>query len=216
MARPIKYNITKEKLFQLYIVDKLLANQIAKKFKCSRFTIFKRLHQFNIPLMGNSFSHTLINGKNHPRYSGGRKVGHCINCNAKLKNSYAIRCHSCNMINRWKDLEYKQRTMSKTISKSRPFNNKEQILNSLICKNFEYVGNGKFWIERFNPDFIDIKNKKIVELYGDYWHKLSGYKERDKRRLIVYKNNGYKTLVIWEHELKNLDILNKKILIFNQ
>jgi very-short-patch-repair endonuclease len=216
MSRPIKYNITKEILYQKYITDKLLVHQIAMEFGCNRSVIFRRLKQFNIPTMGNSFSHTLIKGVNHPRYTGGRKVSNCIDCNKKLKNSYAIRCHSCNMINRWKDLEYKQKTMTKTISKSKPFNNKEQILNTIICNDFKFVGDGKFWIEQFNPDFIDLKNKKIIELYGDYWHNLPNYKIRDKYRLKVYERNSYKTLIIWEHELKDLNKLNTKILIFNK
>ena len=40
--------------------------------------------------------------------------------------------------------------------------------------------------------------------------------ERDKRRLTTYKEYGYKTLIIWEHELKNTDRIINKILKFNE
>jgi len=77
--------------------------------------------------------------------------------------------------------------------------------------NFIYVGNGKFFVDRFNPDFIDIKNKLIIEAFGDYWHNLPKYYDLDRRRLQSYHDNGFKTLIVWEHELKNLSVLSDKI-----
>lgn len=66
----------------------------------------------------------------------------------------------------------------------------------------------------FNPDFINVNyQKKIIEFYGDYWHKNT--KKRDKQRIETYKNFGYKTLIVWEHELDNKDRLKEKILNFN-
>lgn len=52
-------------------------------------------------------------------------------------------------------------------------------------------------------------------MYGDYWHNLSVNKERDQRKLETYKKYGYETLIIWEHELKNLNKVEKKVLTFN-
>lgn len=93
----------------------------------------------------------------------------------------------------------------------------ENILNELFPKEYKFVGNCKFWIERFNPDFINCNGqKKIIELFGDYWHNLPEYKERDKKRLRTYSKYGYKTLVIWEHELRDLEKIKNKIKEFNK
>ena len=48
-------------------------------------------------------------------------------------------------------------------------------------------------------------------MYGDYWHNRPEVIKRDKKRIKVYKKYGYKTLVIWEKELKCLDKLIIKI-----
>ena len=92
-----------------------------------------------------------------------------------------------------------------------------KLLNRLLPNQYKYVGNFKFWIENFNPDFVNVNGqKKIIELYGDYWHKKLEVIKRDKRRLITYKQYGYRTLIIWEHELKDLNKLRSRILIFNK
>jgi len=78
-----------------------------------------------------------------------------------------------------------------------------------------YVGDGKLWIRKnldvFNPDFINKKKKIIVEIFGDYWHNLPKAKERDKKRIKVYNEKGYKLLIIWEHELKNESLFTDKL-----
>lgn len=121
---------------------------------------------------------------------------------------------SKNSSNLWKKKEYRERTLAaqRKGMQLKP-NNPERAIINLIEKNnlsFEYVGDGKLWIDRFNPDFINQQKKKIIELFGNYWHNLQSYKIRDKKRFDVYKNNGYKTLVIWEREIKNpLQVLEK-------
>lgn len=63
---------------------------------------------------------------------------------------------------------------------------------------YRYVGDGNFFIEYFNPDFINCNGEKIIiETYSDYWHNLPDYVERDKRRIETYKKYGYKTLILW-------------------
>ena len=83
----------------------------------------------------------------------------------------------------------------------------------IIKKNnlpFNYVGNGSIHFrgygKLFNPDFLSKNPKHIIEVFGDYWHSLPKRKKLDKQRLATYTRYGYKTLVIWEHEL----IRNKK------
>lgn len=92
----------------------------------------------------------------------------------------------------------------------------ENILNNILPNEYKYVGNNKVLIERFNPDFINCNGKKkIIELYGTYWHNLPNYKIRDKRRLKTYRKYGYDTLIIWENELEKQDELKQRILMFH-
>ena len=81
-------------------------------------------------------------------------------------------------------------------------------MNSQIKEIEKLILNG------LNPDFVDIKNKIIIELYGTYWHKRPEVIKRDKRRIGTYKKHGFKTLIIWEHELKDLIKITEKIILF--
>lgn len=79
---------------------------------------------------------------------------------------------------------------------------------------WEYVGNGKFWL-RTNikcriPDFINRKQKKIIEVYGDYWHK--GENPNDK--ISEYREVGWDCIVIWESEIMSSDFDIEKIKYF--
>ena len=123
--------------------------------------------------------------------------------------------------NRWKNIEYKNSWLKKiNKSKKKIPNQKEKIINQLLVllfnTKYKFVGNGKVIINGFNPDFINKKDHKIIEFYGDYWHNLPSAIQRDKRRLKIYKAYGYQTLIIWEHEIKNLDYVVGKILAFQE
>jgi len=118
----------------------------------------------------------------------------------------------------WQDPIYRDETIrsQKQGLHLRP-NKPEQKLIDLIRQHdlpFDYVGDGKIVIEGFCPDFIDNDgSKRIIELFGGYWHRLPRIVERDKKRLKAYEKYGFKTLVIWEHELaepnKVLDKINR-------
>lgn len=93
----------------------------------------------------------------------------------------------------------------------------ENLLNFLFPNEYKYIGNGKVWIDGFNPDFINCNGqKKIVEFYGDYWHKRPDYIERDKRRLKAYNKYGYDTLIIWQSELNDIRKVKEKLMNFNE
>lgn len=69
-----------------------------------------------------------------------------------------------------------------------------------------YTGNGKMIIDKLNPDFVNIDKKKIVEVFGEYWH--SGISnmfcvDKDIRRQRL-KNHGYDLLILWESEIKSM------------
>ena len=93
-------------------------------------------------------------------------------------------------------------------------NKPEKIVKKLLSelsKDYKYVGNGSFIIDGFNPDFINKHDNKIIEIYGTYWHKRPEVIKRDVRRIKSYNKYGYKTLIIWENELNQIDKLHKKL-----
>ena len=110
----------------------------------------------------------------------------------------------------------RKRMKSNNISPNKPERKLNKLLQELFHRQYKFVGDGRVVIDGLCPDFININGqKKIIELYGDYWHSLPERKKVDARRIKAYAKFGYKTLVVWEHELKDLDTLREKILIFN-
>ena len=119
------------------------------------------------------------------------------------------------MKNLWAKEEFRD-NQRKLILKSlcKKPNKPETIMINIIKENnlpFNYVGDGQVIIGGFNPDFLSKNPKWIIELNGDYWHSLPDIIKKDKRKYKTYKKLGYKTLIIWEHELKNLDEIKTKI-----
>lgn len=71
------------------------------------------------------------------------------------------------------------------------------------------------------PDFVNVNGqKKIIEMNGDWWHseKKTGRtkKEEEQQRIDYFAQFGWKTLIVWEHELDDINTLQKKILDFNR
>lgn len=84
---------------------------------------------------------------------------------------------------------------------------------------YRYVGDGAIWIESCNPDFINIDGAKgIIELFGTYWHttKIKKWRDTESGRAYRYAEYGFKTLVIWENELKDEKAVVKKIKKFDK
>lgn len=89
----------------------------------------------------------------------------------------------------------------------------DRILNDLFPGEYKYVGNWEFIIAGKNPDFININGqKKIIEFYGNIWHSP----EEEPKRIKLFKKYGYKTLVIWGKDLRDISKLNKRLTQFNQ
>jgi len=85
----------------------------------------------------------------------------------------------------------------------------ELIINDILSKSFSnwiYTGDGKIWIGDKNPDFMNNDNQ-IIEVFGSYWHKP----EDEQERINHFANYGYKALIIWDYELKNLENVENKI-----
>mgnify|MGYP001605447479 CR=1 FL=1 len=94
-------------------------------------------------------------------------------------------------------------------------------VNDVIVKNdlpYRFVGNGKFFIERKNPDFININGeKKAVEVYSRrHKEEFRGGLERWKEeRLNIFKKYGWTILFIedWQtnKEESILKILREEV-----
>lgn len=86
-------------------------------------------------------------------------------------------------------------------------------LDNIFPKEWKYVGDGQVIINGKCPDFINVNGqKKIIELFGDYWHRGQDPKDRAD----IFAPFGYKTLVVWERELKDLDKLKNKLINFKE
>ena len=86
-----------------------------------------------------------------------------------------------------------------------------QLLNDLYPGEWKYTGDFSFTLDGKCPDFVNCNGKKlIIEYYGDYWHQ--GHDPQD--RIDVFSPFGYRTLVIWESEMKNLPKVINRIVDF--
>ncbi len=92
-----------------------------------------------------------------------------------------------------------------------------------ICQKYnlpyKYVGDGTFWIESKNPDFINTNGEKIIiEINGIYWHLIKfQYREPNLTREQVeirekkhFENLGYKCIIIWDDELSDENLVLSK------
>jgi very-short-patch-repair endonuclease len=108
----------------------------------------------------------------------------------------------------WQDPEYASK-QHKAIHSSP--NKPEVFLQQFFDENFpdqvRFVGDGQLIITGKCPDFVHVSKPLLIELFGDYWHKP----EEVEPRIKLFESQGYKTLVIWEHELKDIPKLILKI-----
>lgn len=112
----------------------------------------------------------------------------------------------------WKDKEFQEKMQeSRHTFPNQPETQLFNILQVLFPNEYQYTGNFSNWINGKNPDFTHIEEKKVIELFGDYWHQG----EDPNIRINHFNESGYECLIIWEHELKDVDNLEKKILNFN-
>lgn len=94
------------------------------------------------------------------------------------------------------------------------------ILKEVCPSEFRYNGDYRLGIsfDGLIPDFWNINGqKKVIELFGDYWHstKINKPKSAETRRVKNrYARCGVKCLVIWQSELGNKVKVKDKIRAF--
>jgi very-short-patch-repair endonuclease len=119
-----------------------------------------------------------------------------------------------------------KKTTTRTISKSAAFwnrlarqepNNAEMTLFGIMCylgMPYRYTGNGQFLLMGKCPDFVHLSDRKIIELYGERWHRP----EEEQQRIDLFARSDYHVLVVWQKELgpKNRKILYHRLLEFDK
>lgn len=126
---------------------------------------------------------------------------------------------------KWQNPEYKEKQLKAIFAglelrPTKPERKLRRGLNKLFPGEYKYVGDGTIFIGGKCPDFINVNGqKKIIELFGDYWHseKATGIfiKEHEKQRIKHFAKYGFKILIVWECELQNIKRLKKKLMEFH-
>jgi len=91
----------------------------------------------------------------------------------------------------------------------------------ILCKElnlpYKFVGNGKLWIGKYNPDFININNKKIaIEVYyRRHKEKFRGGIEKWKQdRIKIFNKYNWKLLFFNEIEVNKNNFISKEAFEF--
>lgn len=108
--------------------------------------------------------------------------------------------------------EWIEENMPRIIARGKARPNKKEVellclLDKLKPNQWKYVGGGDILIGRKNPDFINIDGEHVLEFFGNYWH--TGENPQD--RIDHFAKYGYICHVIWESELKNINVLYQKL-----
>ena len=99
------------------------------------------------------------------------------------------------------------------------------ILQNILPNEYKINVEGEIMtLGRKIPDFVNVNGqKKVIEFNGCYYHscpicfsdsKIDGLKKTEER-INLFKKYGYETLVIWEHELEDMEAVVNKILEFH-
>lgn len=112
------------------------------------------------------------------------------------------------------DTEYWRRLhKSLNIQPNNLESNLNSLLQSLFPNEYEFVGDFSFILGGKCPDFMNVNGqKKLIEAYGDYWHK----NDDPQDRINHFKQFGFDTLIVWEHEFKDKNKLIPKLEKFHQ
>lgn len=160
----------------------------------------------------------LLKGENNPMYGKHQSE------KSKKKNSESNKRN-------WTDDKFIE--MMKIAWKRKPTKPEKELNNILktLLPN-EYIYNGDFkagiTIGGKCPDFVNINGKKkLIEFNGCYHHNcplcfpegginkgINGIEESN-RRIELFKEYGYTTLIIWSHEMEDIKKVINKILKFH-
>lgn len=183
-----------------YIICPICGTKVWKIPKCFRrsknlFCSTKCMHQWQ---------HNTWKGDNETLL---KIKASCVKTAVKVKEKQRIASK-----NLWFNDEYVAKQMK---SRGSAPNKKEKSLEFFIKSlslPYKFVGDGQFILGGKCPDYVNVNGeKKLIELYGDYWHQ----KDDPQVRIDYFEKYGFDTLVIWECELDNASSLKEKLLSFD-
>lgn len=133
------------------------------------------------------------------------------------KNSFFGKTHTQETKDKLAEIKRKQWESEEYIKnwvegKNRYPNNLESLVYEILEKLYpnEWKYNGNFeegvMLAGMIPDFINVNgDKKVIEVFGDYWHSDEVIQGRWKRsefgRKAVYSQLGYECVVLWEDRI---------------
>lgn len=138
---------------------------------------------------------------------------------AKGRRFSLLHCQKIGLANkrRWSDPVIKAKTMGKMFKSLGVKPNRQEkllthILDDLFPGEYKFVGDFSFSLGGKSPDFMNVNGqKKLIELFGDYWHK----NDNEADRVCHFEQYGFRTLIVWERELKDRDLLKKRLVDFH-
>jgi DNA polymerase len=89
-----------------------------------------------------------------------------------------------------------------------------KILDANFPNHYRYTGDGKFWIEKANPDFVNVNGqKKVIEIFTAYYkvRDFGSVKKYIKVRSKQYAKYGWTACFIEDHELEDMNKAIQKI-----
>ena len=233
-------DINKESLFRMFIIERTSIDDISNFYGVKYNTILYRLE--DLGLLGQMDS-KVDQEKIIDLYSNNIKnvvdlsiefgVSRSTIYNILYKVGIVRSLSESNKI-KWENEYFRNKIVKRIIEMShiRPTSGETITFEILKNINNNFVYNGdysqKIVIDGKIPDFIDTNNKKVILFNGCHWHccpecfpnrwinciAIPSLVDIEDKENIRYKNKGYQYMVIWEHELHDLNAIGNKILQF--
>lgn len=166
-------------------------------------------------------------GKNHPYYGKHRsqaikdKISKSLqgnipwNVNTKGKGIMKPNSGSFKKgdVSYWKGKHLSKEHIKKVLTRRTPSSLEEKFQGIIDECNLSYkfVGDGSFFIEQFNPDFINTNNEKIaIEVYASFFKKQN-YKSIDEwkeDRRKIFRKYGWKIIYFDETQVNEKYVLS--------
>ncbi len=190
-------------------------------------------HGRNIPLsaehkkkIGESHSDKSCKGRNKlPRVKRmclGCAIEFIVSTGSDERKFHSGECYWSWMVGNWKDPEYVKMMIKAQHRKPNNFEKRvDKFLQEVLPGEYQINVKAEVMILAGKcPDFVNVNGqKKIIEANGDWWHgeKFTGRtkEEEEQQRIDCFAKEGYQTLIIWEHELKDMGKLETKLLNFS-
>lgn len=91
----------------------------------------------------------------------------------------------------------------------------DKILQKTFPGQFHLNVKGKVVIDGKIPDFVGVNKKKLIEMFGTFWHgeQVTGRtkKKEEAHKISRFKKFGYQTTIVWQDELKDTETLVKRL-----